>query len=199
MKPSLSTSLTIPLLCLLVVNRGMKEEPWSAIAATAGASPTDVICSYAPSQSNVVSHLSAVAGGSAIAATTIAQAIGLTAVLHSSGAYIFTGTSGYVAGTIGGAAAIPATVTIGLVVAGGTASLELICAPKNHPALAAKVESAAREFADRSKQSINSTVKATGPIIADVKDVVVKASANAFDYANRTSIEWSQAIRATIK
>ena len=192
---SLFSVAFIILWSILIVGCGKKEEPLPA----AGALSAEVICSYAPSQSNVVSHLSAAAGGSAVAASAIAQTIVVTVVRHSSGAYIFTGASGYVAGTISGAGALPAIVTTSIVVAGSAVSLELICAPKNYPVLVSKVENAASEFAVRSKQSVNSTVEITGPIIADAKGIVVKASADAFDYASRTSIEWSQAIRTKLK
>ena len=191
MNLSISAIAAMLSLCLFIVGCGKKEEMPST-------QTVDVICSYAPSQSNLVSHASAVAGGSAAVAASIALAVGLTAVLHSSGAYIFTGASGYVAGTIGGAVALPATVTIGVVVAGSAVSLELVCAAKNHRDLVAKVESSVSDFAARTGRSIESTVKATEPLIADTKSIVVKAGTDAFDYAGRTSVEWSQVIRKKV-
>ena len=92
--------LWISILSIVGCNRS-EEAPSPDRTSTSGA---DVVCSYAPSQSDTVSHISAVAGGSAATAAAIAQAAGLTAVLHSSGAYIFTGSAGYLAGTMGAAA-----------------------------------------------------------------------------------------------
>ena len=55
----------------------------------------------------------------------------------------------------------------------------------------------------RSKQSVASasekTVAAAGPVIAEAKSVVVKVSADAFEYANRASVQLSQAIQAKLK
>lgn len=81
------------------------------VAITASASPsTEVICTYAPSQSNTVAALSSTAGGASATAGAMATATGLTTATHSSGALILTGTSGYIAGTLGATAAtVPAT------------------------------------------------------------------------------------------
>jgi hypothetical protein len=166
-------------------------------------SGTKVICSYAPSQSRVVSQLAAAVGGSAIAAASIAQAAGLTAVLHSSGAYIFTSAGGYVAGTIGTAAALPAIVTVGVIAGGTTATLELICAPLNHPELASRVKAAASEFMSRSKQlvvdSSEHTVATTRPLIVQSKTVVAKFRVDAFEYASRASATLSEAYKSRVK
>lgn len=113
----------------------------------------NIACSYAPSQSRASS---AVAGGAAaMAASTSAllSATGLTAVAHSSGALIFTGASGYVAGTIRGAAAAPIAVGVGLVVAGTAMTVELVFAPINRPESLAKVEAAARAFWSKVSQA----------------------------------------------
>lgn len=172
-------------------------------AAKAPSSATKVICSYAPSQSRLVSHLAAAAGGSAIAAASIAQAAGLTAVLHSSGAYIFTSAGGYVAGTIGTATALPAIVTVGVIAGGTTATLELICAPTNHPELASRVRAAAYEFMSRSKQlvvaSSEHTVATSRPFIAQSKTVVAKVRADAFEYASRASATLSETYQSRVK
>ena len=78
------------------------------LAETAHAQPVgDLVCSYAPSQSEMVSRISGAAGGAGVTAAAITQATGLTAVVHSSGAYIFTGSGGYVAGTLGGGGSRP--------------------------------------------------------------------------------------------
>lgn len=94
---------------------------------------TDVICSYAPSQSAAVNRIADGFGGAGLGAVAILQATGMSAVLHSSGAYIFTGAGGYVAGTLGVAIVAPILITTSIVVGGSAIALELSCAPKNHP------------------------------------------------------------------
>lgn len=72
-------------------------------------------------------------------------------MLHSSETYIFTGATGYIAGTLGAAAIVPFAVTVGAVAGGAAVTVELACAPKNHPNLVAKVENMAKEFAAQYK------------------------------------------------
>lgn len=165
-------------------------------------SNTDVVCSYAPSQSEVVKNISGAAGaagGAGATALAIAQATGLTAVAHSSGAYIFTGSSGYVAGTLGGTAAATAAapVIIGVSIAVGTAlgTVELLCTPKNHPEFTAKVVEASEEFVRRSKTHLDSAsgkitkAKANAqPVISKVTVVFKDSASNVFNYAYRTAI-----------
>jgi hypothetical protein len=163
----------------------------------------DVICSYAPSQSKVVSHLAAATGGSAAAAASVAQAAGLTAVAHSSGGIIFTGAGGYVSGTLGAAAALPTIVTVGVVVGGSVATLELICVNRNHPELVKKVKTAAREFMNRSRTlAITTSERTTAtvrPFIAEFKGTAARARADGFEYANRASVQLCEAIRDKVK
>jgi len=169
-------------------------------------STTDVVCSYAPSQSEVVKKISVsagVAGGAVATALAIAKATGLTAVAHSSGAYIFTGSSGYVAGTLGGTAAATAAVNatapviIGVSIFVGTAAgtVELLCTPKNHPEFTAKVVEASEEFVRRSKTHLNSTSnkitrakEKAKPVMSKVTVVLKDSASNVFDYAYRTAI-----------
>jgi hypothetical protein len=165
-------------------------------------STIDVVCSYAPSQSDVVKNISAsagAAGGAGATALAIAQATGLTAVAHSSGAYIFTGSSGYVAGTLGGTAAATAAapVIIGVSITVGTAvgAVELLCTPKNHPEFTAKVMQASEEFVRRSKTHLNSAsdkiTKAkenAKPAISKITVVFKDSASNVFNYAYRTAI-----------
>ena len=70
---------------------------------------------------------------------------------HSSGGYILSGAGGYVAGTLGTAIVAPVIVGVGVVIGGTAATVELICAPKNHPALVARANEAAAEFLRRSR------------------------------------------------
>lgn len=165
-------------------------------------STTDVVCSYAPSQSEVVKKISAsagVAGGAGATALAIAEATGLTAVAHSSGAYIFTGSSGYVAGTLGATAAVTAKapVIIGVTIIVGTAAgtVELLCTPKNHPEFTAKVVEASEEFVRRSKSHLDSTSdkitranEKAKPVLSKVTVVLKDSASNVFDYAYRTVI-----------
>ncbi len=144
----------------------------------------DIVCSYAPSQSKQAALLSGAAGGSAAAAAAVAQATGTTVVAHSSGAVILTGSGGYIAGTLGTAIVGPTIVVVGLVVGGAAVSVELFCAPKNHPAQVTKVKAAATEFARRTKGvfgKAKATVvpKATNVTLA-VKEVAGDVSAYAF-------------------
>lgn len=182
--------------CLLTVLAACskKEEMPNASAADIARAAV-VLCSYAPSQSLLVNRLSGSAQGSAAAAATIAKAVGLTAVRHSSGAYIFTGSAGYVAGTIGGAGALPTTVLVGAIVAGSAVTLELVCASHNHPQLVARVESAAQELMRRAQSTSKDVTAQTGTVVADASDVVAKVSVDAFEQASLASVEWSQAVR----
>ena len=82
-----------------------------------------VVCSYAPSQSKVVAGIAGGGGGLAAATAAIAKATGLVAVTHSSGAAILTGSSGYIAGTLGGASAAPFILGVGLLVGGAAVTV----------------------------------------------------------------------------
>lgn len=149
------------------------------LATSASAVPSaEVICTYAPSQSNAVAAVSA-AGGVTATAGAVAAATSLTAVVHSSGALILTGTSGYIAGTIGATAATvaaaPVIVGVGFLVGGATVTLELVCAGKNHPDQVKKVNEAAAEFSTRFSGAI-SQVKI---VSADIKKSVVPATGKA--------------------
>ena len=168
----------------------------SLVSAFAQAkSTTDVVCSYAPSQSEVVRNISASAGGAGATALAITQATGLTAVVHSSGAYIFTGSSGYVAGTLGGAAAAPVIIGVSIVVGTAAGTVELLCTPKNHPEFTAKVKEASIEFVRRSKVNLSKTsdviIEAkdnSKPMVAKATVVFKDTANNVFNYAYRTAI-----------
>lgn len=122
--------------------------PLNVLAAppATGAQETSVVCSYAPSQSALVSKIAGAAGGAGLGVEAIMAATGLQAVAHSSGAYILTGGGGYIAGTLGGAIVAPIVVTASIVAAGGAVVLELTCAPANHPEAVAKVREYAEAF-----------------------------------------------------
>lgn len=153
----------------------------SAFAETKG----DVICAYAPSQSKVVSSVAGSAGGAGVATAAIGQVLGLTVVTHSSGALILSGSGGYIAGTLGAAVAAPTIIAVAVVVGGTAATVELVCAPRNHPEYVAKVEAAAVEAKRRWGESIaaakGSSNQQIERISAQFKDVKV----NVFDYIYR--------------
>lgn len=158
-------------------------------------STSDIVCSYAPSQSEVVKNISASAGGAGATALAITQATGLSAVAHSSGAYIFTGSSGYVAGTLGGAAAAPVIIGVSIAVGTAAGTVELLCTPKNHPEFTSKVMDASKEFARRSKIELNNaTVKISEakenakPVISKATIILKDTANNVFNYAYRTAI-----------
>jgi hypothetical protein len=130
---------------------------------------TEIICSYAPSSSKVVGRLSSAAGGVGATALAITKATGLTAVAHSSGAYIFTGAGGYVAGTLGTAVVAPVAIGVGIVVGVTAGTVELLCAPKNHPKFAAKVKNASKKFARKFKKYFKKNNKTSSDEAIEVK------------------------------
>jgi hypothetical protein len=107
---------------------------------------TEVICSYAPSQSATVNRISSLVSGAGAGTELTMFFTGVSPVLHSSGATIFTGSAGYIAGTMPGAIAATTMVTAGLLVAGAVVTFELACAPKNHPEMVASVLDGARSY-----------------------------------------------------
>jgi len=112
----------LSLASIVLIGCGKKETKYVEIA-----------CSYAPSQSQIVSGLSTTASGAAATTVGLAKALGLSVVTHSSGGLILTGASGYISGTLGAAIAGPAIITVGTVVGGSAVTLELLCSPMNHP------------------------------------------------------------------
>ena len=145
----------------------------------------DIVCSYAPSQSKAVIGASGAAGGSSAAILAMAQATGLSVVAHSSGAYILTGSGGYIAGTLGTAIAGPVIVGVGLVVGGTAVTVELLCAPKNHPDQVAKIEAAAEEFARRSKSLIERAKSGAAPHVTRATVAIKQLAGDVFEYAYR--------------
>jgi hypothetical protein len=119
-------------------------------------------CTLAPSQSAVVNRLTGFAGGAGTAVVAAAKATGLTAVSHSSGAYILSGAGGYIAGTLGTAIVAPLIVGVSVIVGGTAATIELVCAPKNHPVLVTRVNEATADFLQRSRDQWNEAQKDAG-------------------------------------
>lgn len=157
---------------------------------------SDIVCSYAPSQSKAVAAVSGAAGGAGATIGAMAAATGLTVVTHSSGALILTGSAGYIAGTIGAAAAAPFIVGVGLVVGSAAVTIELVCAWKNHPDQVAKVDKAATEFSRRFSESMKKTTvaaadlkKAIAPAAGRATAEVKRIAGDVLKYANRASAE----------
>ena len=156
------------------------------LSISASAQPkSEVICSYAPSQSTAVAAVSGAAGGASATAGAVAAATGLTAVAHSSGALILTGSTGYIAGTIGATAATiaaaPVVVAVGLVVGGSAVTLELVCASRNYPEQVAKINAAASEFSNRFGQAMQKTAIATGSLRKSIGPMAGSAAARVKD------------------
>lgn len=181
--------------------RRMKYLLTALVATSTTAAPSgDVICTYAPSQSKAVAAISGAAGGTAATASAVAAATGLTAVAHSSGAMILTGSSGYIAGTIGSTAATvaaaPVVVGVALVVGGTAVTLELVCAPRNHPDQVRRVTEAATEFSTRYAGAVEQ-VKLAG---SNIKKSVVPAAENAVTTIKRGSADaWQYAYQKSVE
>lgn len=155
---------------------------WMMVASIAttshAATTTDVICSYAPSQNAAVNRISASVGGAGAGAAAILQAAGMTAVTHSSGAYILTSSGGYVAGTMGGAVLAPVLISASVVVAGAAVVVELSCAPKNHPNAIRAVKNFGEEF---NKALVAANSRAID-VRVDAGKAIGKANDKAIDY-----------------
>jgi hypothetical protein len=82
----------------------------------------------------------AVAGAAGVKGSIFA--LGATVVAHSSGAAILTGSSGYIAGSMGLAGSISLVTGAALLAVGGGAIMEVSCLDLNHPAAAQR----ARDF-----------------------------------------------------
>ena len=154
------------------------------LKATAAPS-AERVCALAPSQSKTMAALAGAAGGSAGAIAAVAQAAGLSVVAHSSGAAILTGSGGYVAGTLGVAITGPAIVAVGLVVGGIAVTVELVCAPTNHPRQVAKVKAAATEFARRSNVLWGKSLNVVIPSVSGASVAVQRVSGDVLAYAYR--------------
>ena len=183
MKITTSLMLGAVLVSLSLHGCGKKEEPKLAMPTPPGKNSQEIICALAPSQSKAVTGIVAVAGGSGATAAALATALGLTAVMHSSGTLILTGSGGYVAGTLGSALVGPVIIGVGLVVAGSAASVEVLCAPKNHPDAVRRVEEASSEFLARS-HVVFSDAEADARQIANTSaNTVRQVAGDVYDYA----------------
>ncbi len=165
-----------------------------ALVSSQAKEDVGIVCTYAPSQSKTVAAISGAAGGASATIGAVAAATGLTVVTHSSGAAILTGSAGYIAGTIGTAVVAPVIIGVGLVVGGAAVTVELVCAPQNHPDQVAKVVAAAKTFYARFKEVLPSSDVAIGekPMIIGPRTdravvTVKKATADLWSYVYRRS------------
>ena len=151
--------------------------------------------------------MSGVAGAGATAGA-IAAATGLTAVVHSSGALILTGASGYIGATIGATAAAvaaaPVIVAVGLLVGGTAVTVELVCAKQNHPDQVAKVHAAAEEFSRRFVDAMQQTKvaaedmkKSIAPAAGRAAVKTKQVATDVWKYAYRKSVKVSQAFKGS--
>ena len=154
---------------------------------------TEAVCSWAPSKSAIVNRIVSGVGGAGIGSEAILLAAGLTAVRHSAGQYIFTGGSGYVTGTFGGAAVAPWLITASVVVAGVVIPLELLCAPVNHPDAVKKVKEITAEFNSALRSANDKAViirDATGKQISEISGHAIDVRDGAIRTANGNAIEF---------
>lgn len=169
--------LTGTLVRLAALSAIMLSSPTASFGAepTKPESASDVVCSYAPSQSKTIAGISGAAGGAAATTAGIASALGLGVVTHSSGSLILSGAGGYIAGTLGVAVVAPIVITVGAIVGGTAVTVELLCAPTNHTGGYKKVVDAAQEFGRR-----------TGTWVQDAKDGLKNASTQATSFSSIT-------------
>jgi len=125
---------------------------------------TDVICSYAPSQSSIVNKIGSFAGGTSAGAEITLFANGLTILPHSSGGLIMAGSGGYIAGTMTGSVVTTTLITAGLIVAGTAITVELACVPKNHPDLIAKLKGETLTYTDSANDLLKSAAASVKPV-----------------------------------
>jgi len=142
---------------------------------TQATTTTDVICSYAPSQNVAINRITSGVGGAGAGVAALLQATGMSAVAHSSGAYILTSSGGYVAGTLGGAVVAPVLITASVLVGGTAVVVELSCAPVNHPEAIKSVKKFGSEF--------NKALVAVNAKAIDIRDSTGKSIRSANDKA----------------
>ena len=168
-------------------------------AATASANPmVEAVCTYAPSQSQVVADITKTLGGSGAGALAIMKSTGLSAVKHSSGTYIFTGSGGYVSGTYGGAAVAPFLTYGSIFLAGGAVTLELLCSPKNHPAAIARIKEITKAYEQEiqgglESQKLNEIQQAALKKVKDLNNSAIDIRDDASDRireANSVAIDY---------
>ena len=117
---------------------------------------------------------------------------------HSSGELIFTGSGGYVAGTVVGESTAPFIVVVGILAGSVAETIELLYSPKNHPDFVTKVEAASEEFVRRSKTHLskisNKALDTLTGVNQSVKPIIIKVTIykdkahKVFDYAYQRTL-----------
>ncbi len=119
----------------------------SVLSLAAQSQPSaEVICAYAPSQNEIVKEIRAAAAGARYGQILVLAAGSLKIVQHSSGGLIVSGPGGFVRGTMPVARAAVITTKVGLVIGAAALTVELACAPTNHPELVETVVSNSQEY-----------------------------------------------------
>lgn len=139
-------------------------------ASQVNAAGSEVICAYAPSQSAVVNRISGLISGAAGGTEITLVANGMQIVAHSSGGSILTGSGGYIAGTMTGATVATTMVTLGILVSGVVVTVELACAPKNHPELVKQVMDGAAEYQSSGKTVLDNTLNSLKKFKIEAED-----------------------------
>ncbi len=163
------------------------------MASTAFAKSTaNIICSYAPSQSTLVADALSAAGGANATIETLAAVLALKVVKHSSGAYILSGSSGYIAGTIGGASVATWIAGTGLVVGGASVIVEIVCVNSNHPEMVRKLEIAAKEVANKIDYTIDHSRATASKLTMKILPAANEAS---LKFTKVTNDIWANAVQ----
>lgn len=171
-------SFCVPALCSVTLSVG-------ALGQSAHAASMEMVCALAPSQSTVAAALVGTTGGAAATMTAVGQALGMTVVAHSSGGMILTGPAGYVASSMGVASSAPIVITVAVAAASVAATVELVCAPRNHPAQVARITAAAERIVHGTAQLFASTSSAVKVRVIPASVRVRALSAGAFARAFR--------------
>ena len=162
---SLSLLVCMPALCGDKAERSTEEK----------------ICAASPS---VLAGTVGAIGGGAAATAGLGQVFGMTLVAHSSGAYILTGSGGYIAGTLVAASTPILIVGTAAIASAAAAGVELWCVPKNHPEGYKMVMSKAKELQGRA-----------GSLASHTESQVTKASSTAYSFTATKVTEWKDAAK----
>jgi hypothetical protein len=125
----------------------------------------DVICAYAPSQNEIIKKIRSAAAGARYGQIVVLAAGSLKIVQHSSGGPIVTGPGGFIRGTMPVARAAVITTKVALVIGAAALTVELACAPTNHPELVETVVSNSREYWGVTIQKYRKLTGYTGSIV----------------------------------
>jgi hypothetical protein len=155
-------------------------------------SSTEVVCSYAPSQSTLVANAFGTASGTNATIGTLATVLGLNVVKHSSGTYILSGAGGYIAGTIGSASVVPWIIGVSIVVGGVTVVVEVVCVNSNHPEMIRRLKTTAKEVANKINYSIDNSKATASKLTMKILPAANEAS---LKFKKVTNDIWTNAVQ----